>query len=66
LTQWISFIGEMLRSGQTTQIGLLLHWGHDLEEGRIGIERQEWFGLQDLALAQLLHIQEDVLYRYRL
>lgn len=65
LLHWITFISDLLHSKQTDRVGLLLHWGHDLEEGRFEIERQESVRLQDLSVEHLLHIQDDVLYNYR-
>jgi len=65
LNQWINLITELLHSGTTERVGLLLHWGHDVEDGGFEIERQEWVRLQDLTVEHLLHLEEEVLYQYR-
>jgi hypothetical protein len=64
LTRWIELVTELLHSGTTERVGLLLHSGHDVEHGGFDIKRQEWIRLPDITVEHLLHLEAEVLYHY--
>lgn len=65
IEHWIPFLMDVLRSGHTDRIGLLLHYYRGtLGNEHIQIERQEFVSLEHLTIDQLLHIHSDVVYNY--
>ena len=63
--RWVRFITGILRSGQTQQIGLLLHWyrGH-IESERISITDRKRVTIDEVTPKLLLEMREDVLYEF--
>lgn len=63
--RWVTFLADLLRSGHTPRIGLLLHfYNAGLETERIGLLQQEVVPVSRLSTDQLLRIEKDVLYQY--
>jgi len=63
--QWIGFISDLLKSGYTSRIGLLLHWYHgSVESEQIQIQGKEKVKLAELSPEQLMRMKEDVLYEF--
>jgi hypothetical protein len=63
--QWIRFITDLLESGYTSKIGLLLHLYHGgIETERIQIQSKEKVTLAELSPGQLMSMKEDVLYEF--
>jgi hypothetical protein len=65
LDRWVEFLSDVLRSGRTPRIGLLLHWYRGTVEGeRLHLVRQERLPLTHLNTDHLLRLNEDVVYNY--
>jgi hypothetical protein len=65
--RWVQFLTDVLRSGHTSRIGLLLHfYRRTVESERIDLLRQEPVPVQRLNAEHLLHLEEDVVYHYTL
>lgn len=63
--EWISFISDVLRSGQTQSIGLLLHqYRGGIESERIKVLDRKRVILTGLTPAVLMEMKEDVLYEF--
>lgn len=65
VAQWTDLLRELLDSGLTPRIGLLLHW----YRGNLRSERISLNGIQRLAISaltprQLMRIEEDTLYEF--
>lgn len=63
--QWIDLLRDLLNSGATARIGLLLHW----YRGSVESERVELNGIRRVELSaastdQLMGIEDDVLYEF--
>ncbi len=63
LDYWIRFISNVLHSGHTLRIGLLLVWG-TVQYDHHRTLRQERVKLSDLTAEHLLHMEENVVYNY--
>lgn len=65
LDQWVDFITDMLTSGRTRGIGLLLHmYQRGVESERIDLLGKERVRVADLTPERLLRMKEDVLYEF--
>jgi len=65
LNQWVSFITDVLQSGHTRRIGLLLHvYQRGIESERINILSKEKVKLGELAPERLMRMKEDVVYEF--
>jgi hypothetical protein len=63
LDRWIAFLNDLIASGPSPKVGLLLHWYHGSLEGeRIDIKRRERVRLSEINPERLMKIEEDVLY----
>ena len=63
--RWVDLLTEILHTGLTPRIGLLLHWYRmGVETERVPIKRQEWLDFADLTGDRLLRIEEDVVYHF--
>jgi hypothetical protein len=63
LDRWIEFLDDLIRSGRSPKLGLLLHWYRGSVEGeRIKIKRRESFRISEVKPELLMKIEEDVLY----
>lgn len=62
---WMAFIIDVLKSGHTHQIGLLLHLYHGgVESERIKLLGREKVKSKELNPKRLMEIKEDVLYEF--
>jgi hypothetical protein len=55
---WFGLLGELLDTGQTHYVGLLLRWGRDKIKNRVRVN------LRDQGLMFLLEIEENVIYEF--
>ena len=63
IDRWIELLNDLIRSGPSPRLGLLLHWYHGSVEGeRIKIKRRERLRLPEVKSELLMRIEEDVLY----
>ena len=62
---WLALLREMLGSGATPFIGLLLHWYDGPLDGRIEVRGREVVRLADLDEDALGRMKEDILYEFR-
>ncbi|MDT5120789.1 MAG: hypothetical protein QOC96_271 [Acidobacteriota bacterium] len=63
--KWIEFITDLLKSGCTRRLGLLLHWYHgSIESERISILGREKIKLGELKPEQLMKMKEDLIYEF--
>ncbi len=65
VASWQDFLSDLLHSGCTPRVGLLLHW----YKGRVDTERIDVTGWERVALPnltkdRLLHMREDVIYTF--
>lgn len=65
MSSWLSFIGAVLDSGKTSQLGLPLHWYSGSIESRIDLAGRETVRSTELTGELLGHMKEDVLYAFR-
>jgi hypothetical protein len=62
---WIRFITDLLGSGCTDRIGLLLHWySGGIESERIKITGKEKMKLANLTPMLVMTVKEDVIYEF--
>lgn len=62
---WIGFITDVLISGHTRRIGLLLHMYHGgVESERIQILGRQKVNLKELTTKLLMEMKEDVVYEF--
>jgi hypothetical protein len=65
LNQWVEFISELLESGKSRKLGLLLHWYQGgIESERINILGREKVKLTELNPERLMKMNEDMLYEF--
>ncbi|MGH8107407.1 MAG: hypothetical protein ACREO1_01640 [Arenimonas sp.] len=62
---WCSFLSELLDSGKTPYVGLLLHFYSGSLESRIEMSGRVAAGKADVSPEYLGNMQEDVLYEFR-
>lgn len=60
---WINLVTEVLNSGYTLRLGLLLLWSNLQYDSNRGM-RQERMPVGDLSVEQLLRLDENVVYNY--
>jgi hypothetical protein len=60
---WIEFVADVLKSGRTSRLGLLLLWSELQYDSRRTIT-QEWVSLDDLSAERLLSMEEDTIYQF--
>lgn len=63
LEHWIRFLSDLLRSGHTSRVSLLLLW-NGLQDGRISLEGEERVPLANLNADLLLRMKENVVYTF--
>ena len=64
-TDWDELLKEMLKSGRTPFVALLLHWYDGPLEGRIQLKGREAVKADDLTPEILGRMKEDVLYEFQ-
>jgi hypothetical protein len=65
LDQWVNFLTDLLKSGKTHRLGLLLHlYKGGIESERIKILGREKVKLGELNPERLMKMKEDVLYEF--
>lgn len=63
--QWVTLVREVLGSGATPRIGLLLHWyAGGVESERIQLKSQRQVPRSELTPELLMRMDEDVLYEF--
>lgn len=62
---WRALITDVLRSGNTPYVCLLLHWYSGPVSGRIQLSGREVIDHQELTSERLARMREDVLYEFR-
>jgi len=63
--RWVEFITDVLKSGYTRRIGLLLHLYHGgIASERIKILGKEKVKLKELSAKSLMEMKEDVVYEF--
>ena len=65
LEHWIRFLSDLLRSGYTSRVSLLLQW-NGVQDGRITLQGEEKVALANLNADLLLRMKEDVIYTFTL
>jgi hypothetical protein len=62
---WLTILREVLESGKTPSVGLLIHWySGGLESERIEIQKRCQIRISDADLELMLHMQHDILYEF--
>ncbi|WP_287586672.1 hypothetical protein [Candidatus Borrarchaeum sp.] len=64
-TRWINFLRELLDTGLTFRVGILIHWyngGLDSEE--IEIKKTQRVNVESINAEVLMNLKEDVLYEF--
>ena len=64
-TDWEHLLTEMLKSGKTPFVGILLHFYNGSIEGRIELQGREVIKIKNLSPEALGRLEEDVLYEFR-
>ncbi len=63
--RWLGILGEMIESGNTSSVGLLIHWySGQLESERIDIQKRCRTRISDASPEVMLHMEPDVLYEF--
>lgn len=63
--RWLAILNEMLNSGKTRAVGLLIHWySGRLESERIHIKKRDKTRVRDASPEMMLHLEHDVLYEF--
>jgi hypothetical protein len=64
-SRWINFLHQLLDSGLTSRIGLLIHWYKGgLESEQIKIKKKLMIDVNSLNIEILMNLKEDVLYEF--
>jgi hypothetical protein len=62
---WLSILKEVIDSGKTTSVGLLIHWySGRLESERIQIHERSETSIDDTSPELLLNMKHDTLYEF--
>jgi hypothetical protein len=62
---WIQFISEIINTGLSNNLGILLHWySGTLETEKINIQNIVKIGLSEMNSSVILNAEEDVLYTF--
>jgi hypothetical protein len=64
-TRWINFLRELLDTGLTSRVGILIHWykgGLDAEQ--IKIKKTQRINVESISAELLMNLKEDVLYEF--
>ena len=63
--RWLAILHEMLDSGKTPRVGLLIHWySARLESERIQIKKRSRTRIGDVSPELMFHMEHDVLYEF--
>jgi hypothetical protein len=63
--QWLAFLTEVLHSGATPYVGILLHWHSGPLSQRLLLHGRETLRLPELTSDGLAHLKEDTLYEFQ-
>lgn len=64
-SRWINFLNQLLDTGLTSQIGILIHWYKGgLESEQIEIKMTQRTNLDSISVEILMNLKEDVLYEF--
>lgn len=64
-TEWTQLLKDVLSSGYTESIGLLLHWYNGSLSGQVEIKGRKVISAPQITPEMLGRIQEDVLYEFK-
>ena len=63
--RWLGIVSEMLESGKTLSVGLLIHWySRKLESERIKLKKRCRASIADVSPEFMLQMEHDVLYEF--
>jgi hypothetical protein len=64
-TRWIYFLRELLDTGLTSHVGLLIHWYKGgLASEQIELKKTQRINIESISAEILMHLKEDVLYEF--
>jgi hypothetical protein len=63
--RWLAILREMIQSGKTPSVGLLVHWySRSLESEKVEIKKRCVTRLSEADSELMLHMEHDVLYEF--
>jgi transcriptional regulator len=63
--RWLSILNELIQSGTTPSVGLLIHWyTRGLDSERIDIHKRIRVRIRDASSELMLKMEHDVLYEF--
>jgi hypothetical protein len=64
-SRWINILRQLLDTGLTSRIGLLIHWYNSgLDSEQIEIKKTQRIYIKSISVEVLMNLKEDVLYEF--